>query len=167
MTEPRKDHPSPREELAREVEGYRVSLQELYRRLDAEVARAGPVCELSGRCCRFEEYDHTLFLSDPEAKLLVIDAPEPVRPLDDGASCPWQDVRGRCTARDARPMGCRVYFCDPSYEQTGPEIAERSIALLKEVVDRMGLSWNYAPLHRHLHRLRSEGIFVDPQLPGG
>ena len=27
------------------------------------MARLGPVCQLSGRCCRFKEYGHTLFVS--------------------------------------------------------------------------------------------------------
>ena len=53
--------------------------------------RHGPVCELSGRCCRFHEYGHTLFLPLPEAAVLIADAPPPGRDLDDGDSCPWQD----------------------------------------------------------------------------
>ena len=91
--------------------------------LDAAVARLGPVCRISGRCCRFREYGHTLFLSAPEADYLLSEAPAPVRPLDDGETCPWQDVRGRCTARDARPLGCRVYFCDPAYQDAAPELS--------------------------------------------
>ncbi len=30
--------------------------------------------------------------------VLIADAPHPVRPLDQGATCPWQDGHGRCTA---------------------------------------------------------------------
>ena len=40
-----------------------------------------------------------------------------MRPLDQGATCPWQDSRGHCTAREARPLGCRVYYCDPAFEE--------------------------------------------------
>lgn len=125
-------------------------LTELYAQLDAAVARLAPVCRISGRCCRFREYGHTLFLSGPEFDYLADRAPAPVRPLDDGETCPWQDGQGRCTAREARPMGCRVYFCDPSYEDAAPEISERFIARLKRLADRHSLSWDYAPLHRHL-----------------
>ena len=57
-------------------------LRELYAELDAAVAGSAPVCQISGRCCRFREYGHTLFLSAPEADYLVSEAPEPVRPLD-------------------------------------------------------------------------------------
>ena len=102
----------------------RDELRALYRELDEAVAMTGPVCQLSGRCCRFKDYGHTLFLSAPEALLLVADAPQPPGQLDNGESCPWQDVRGRCTARDARPLGCRVFFCDPSFETHAPELSE-------------------------------------------
>ena len=132
---------------------FRIPLLRLYDEVDAEVRRLGPVCDLSGRCCRFEEYGHTLFLSAPEAALLVADAPAPSRPVDDGATCPWQDDRGHCTARDARPIGCRVYFCDPTYQGQAPVVSETFIGRLKALVDDLGLPWNYAPLHRHLHDL--------------
>lgn len=135
--------------MAREPSFY-DELTELYAQLDAAVARLAPVCRISGRCCRFREYGHTLFLSGPEFDYLANRAPDPVRPLDEGETCPWQDAQGRCTAREARPLGCRVYFCDPSYEDAAPEISERFIAGLKRLAKRHGLSWDYAPLHRHL-----------------
>jgi hypothetical protein len=126
----------------------------VYEQVDAEVARLGPVCQLSGRCCRFKEYGHTLFVSTLEAQHLMQNAPAPERPLDDGETCPWQDPRGQCTARDCRPLGCRVYYCDPAYEPSAYDLSERFIAQLKTVTDKHGLTWNYAPLHRHLEEER-------------
>ena len=128
----------------------REPLAILYRELDAAVAEAGPRCTLSGRCCRFEEYGHTLFLSAPEAAVLLADAPPPSRPLDDGLTCPWQDERGRCTAREARPLGCRVYFCDPTFQEHAPRLSEEFLSRLKAIVVDRGWPWGYAPLHRHL-----------------
>ena len=141
----------------------RGPIQEIYRALDAEVARLAPVCQISGRCCRFQEYDHTLFVSAPEFAILLADAPPPVRPLDDGATCPWQDERGRCTARGARPLGCRVYFCDPNYAPHGPDLAEAAIARLKVVVEELDIPWDYAPLHRHLRAAVESGDYPDPR----
>ncbi len=135
----------------------REALRALYAELDGEIARLGPACALSGRCCRFEEYGHTLFLSAPEAALLVAEAPAPSRPLDEGATCPWQDANGRCTAREARPLGCRVYFCDPTYQPHAPDLSERFIAQLKRLAEVHDLDWDYAPLHRHLRRFAAEG----------
>ncbi|MDR3635504.1 MAG: hypothetical protein P4L84_16990 [Isosphaeraceae bacterium] len=137
---------------------FREALHGLYDALDAEIARLGPVCALSGRCCRFEEYGHTLFLSALEAALLLADAPPPVRPLDDGATCPWQDGQGRCTARSARPLGCRVYYCDPDYEPHAAEVSEAYIARLKRLSEALDLPWNYAPLHRHLRYAEAAGV---------
>ena len=133
----------------------------LYAALDAEVAALGPVCQVSGRCCRFAEYGHTLFLTAPEAALLVADAPPPARPLDDGATCPWQDADGRCTARGARPLGCRVYFCDPAYQGHDGPLTEAYLGRLRRLVERLGLPWGYAPLHRHLADCRSAGLLED------
>jgi len=137
---------------------YWGELRALYDQLDAEVSRLGPVCQLSGRCCRFGEYGHTLFVSALEVEFLLSGAPEASRPLDRGEMCPWQDAQGRCTARGARPLGCRVYYCDPGYQAEGLELSERFIARLKHLADRHGQPWNYAPLHRHLHERRAQGV---------
>ncbi len=144
------------------VDEVREALAILYAELDAAVAEAAPVCRLSGRCCRFEEYGHALFLSAPEAAVLLADAPPPSRPLDDGETCPWQDASGRCTARAARPLGCRVYFCDPAYEGKAPELTERFLARLKALAAARGWPWDYAPLHRHLREAAARGAFADP-----
>ncbi|WP_422926679.1 hypothetical protein [Singulisphaera sp. PoT] len=137
----------------------RNSLQALYAEVDAEIARLAPVCKLSGRCCRFVEYDHTLFMSEVEATLLIEDAPPPVRPLDQGATCPWQDHRGHCTARQARPLGCRVYFCDPAYEYKAPELSERFLSDLRRITTELEFDWNYSPLHAHLDQAARDGRF--------
>ena len=145
---------SPPPELLAEI---RDQLSLLYRDLDAAVAAAGPVCQLSGRCCRFQEYGHTLFLSAAEALLLVADAPQPPGALDDGQTCPWQDHLGRCTARQARPLGCRVYFCDPSFQDAAPELSEVFLTRLKQLARTHDWPWNYAPLHHHLRQAQAEG----------
>lgn len=143
-----------------------AELRELYALLDAEVAERAPVCRISGRCCRFREYGHTLFVSAPEFDYLLAHAPTPVRPVDDGATCPWQDDAGRCSARNARPLGCRVYFCDPAYEGQAPELSERFIARLKRLAERHGLPWDYAPLHWHLEgRVGASGPDDGPGAP--
>jgi len=138
--------------------GFLEELRQLYDDLGIELAKWGPVCALSGRCCRFHEFDHVLFLSEPEARFLASEAPAPLRPLDAGATCPWQDDRGRCQARQARPLGCRIYFCDPSFQEAMPVVGEAFLKRLKALTMRYGLAWNYAPLHHQLRRLRDEGV---------
>jgi hypothetical protein len=117
----------------------------VYAAADAAVAAAGPRCDASGRCCRFAEYGHTLFLSHFEAELLLEAAPPYAKPVGrDG--CPFQ-VGGLCTARESRPLGCRIYFCDPAYQDTGNRITEDSLRELKRIADAHGTGWSYAPLH--------------------
>ena len=121
----------------------------MYAEVDREVAAAGPVCVASGRCCRFKEYDHTLFVSSLEADVLLASAP----PYDPAAVtadfCPFQDGN-LCTAREPRPLGCRVYYCDPSYTETCHAISEKYLRRLKELADAHGVGWHYAPLHTFL-----------------
>src|SRR5436190_2613162 len=69
-TDPRVRQEEPDMTASRETEvatdtwdmaALRASLTLIYRQLDEAVASHGPVCALSGRCCRFSEYGHTLF----------------------------------------------------------------------------------------------------------
>ena len=121
----------------------------IYAAADAAVKAAGPRCDASGRCCRFTEYGHTLFLSHFEAEILLESAPPYETPVTrDG--CPFQ-VNNLCTARDARPLGCRIYFCDPAYQETGNAITEDAIAALKRLADEHDAGWRYAPLHVFLN----------------
>src|SRR6201984_3277725 len=104
---------------------------ELYADVDRDVAAAGPVCIASGRCCRFKEYGHVLFLSNLEAEVLLAGAPPYNRPVS-ADFCPFQ--KGNlCPAREPRPLGCRVYYCDPSYQETGNQITETYLARLKSL----------------------------------
>ncbi|MCX7700094.1 MAG: hypothetical protein N2039_04395 [Gemmataceae bacterium] len=127
----------------------REELLQLYAEVDAEVQAAGPRCDQSGRCCRFTEWGHVLFLSSLEAEHLLASAPAFSRPVSpDG--CPFQ-VDRLCTAREVRPLGCRIYFCDPTYQETGQRIMERAIQRLKRLYEEEGLPWHYAPLHSFLN----------------
>ena len=127
----------------------RAAVEAVYAAADHAVAEAGPRCDASGRCCRFKEYGHTLFLSHFEAEILLESALPFAQPVSaDG--CPFQ-VNGLCTARESRPLGCRIYFCDPSYQETGNRITEESLAALKRIADEHDTGWMYAPLHVHLN----------------
>lgn len=116
--------------------------------VDAAVREAAPVCDLSGRCCRFREYGHTLFISRPEAELLLQQG-IPAGAAIDESGCPFQQGV-MCTARERRPLGCRVYFCDPLYAGRGETISEEFIGRLKDLHRVEHVSWEYRPLHHFL-----------------
>jgi hypothetical protein len=124
---------------------------EIYHEVDAEVRAAGPVCVASGRCCRFKEYGHTLFVSNLEADVLLSQAPAYQPPVSPDF-CPFQKDN-LCTAREPRPLGCRVYYCDPAYQETGNRITEKYLQRLKQLAEENGLPWRYAPLHTFLNAM--------------
>jgi hypothetical protein len=130
-------------------------VRDLYREVDAEVAAAGPLCVASGRCCRFKEYGHTLFLSSLEAEVLLAAASAYERPVTPDY-CPFQKDN-LCTAREPRPLGCRVYYCDPAYQETGNRITEKYLRRLKELAEAHGAAWQYAPLHHFLNAAGEAG----------
>lgn len=130
-------------------EPIRRAVLQVYREADRAVADAGPVCVASGRCCRFKEFGHTLFLSNLEADVLLAAAPpyDPAQVTADG--CPFQQGN-LCTAREPRPLGCRVYYCDPAYQERAAAITETYLGRLKRLAEEHDVAWRYAPLHQFL-----------------
>jgi len=129
-------------------------LGELYDDLEREIAALAPKCELSGRCCDFPKSGLTLFATDLELQWLR----EQTRGggNDDPALCPhWRG--GRCEAREGRPLGCRVYFCDPGFQATGNAISETYLRRLKELAEEFGAGWRYAPLNHFLNDADGRG----------
>jgi Fe-S-cluster containining protein len=124
-------------------------VRDLYAVVDAEVAAAGPRCDASGRCCRFKEWGHVLFLSQLEAEVLLASAPPYALPVS-ADFCPFQKDN-LCTAREPRPLGCRIYFCDPAYQETGNQIMESALSKLKQIAREHEIGWRYAPLHVFLN----------------
>jgi Fe-S-cluster containining protein len=122
---------------------------EIYDEADAEVRAAGPVCVASGRCCRFKEWGHVLYISNLEADVLLAAAPPYEKPVS-ADFCPFQKDK-LCTAREPRPLGCRVYYCDPNYQEIGTQITEKYLRRLKAVAQEHGVEWRYAPLHTFLN----------------
>lgn len=106
-------------------------LAALYAEVDAFVARSGSVCILRGQCCRFEEAGHELFASALEADYALARHPEPPAPEAPGR-CPFH-VRGRCTAREGRPLACRTYFCDRRTSEVLAEAHEHFLARLRAI----------------------------------
>src|SRR4029078_813190 len=77
----------------------------------------------------------------------------PAGAVIDDAGCPFQ-VNGLCTARERRPLGCRVYYCDPRYAGVGEDLSAQSIRQLKALHNATDTDWEYRPL---VHFLREQG----------
>ncbi len=118
-----------------------LALRQLYEALDRELQAIRPVCELSGRCCRFAEYGHSLFVTDLELQELFLRHGPPNEPI--GETCPYQSSTGTCEAREGRPLGCRVYFCDPTYQSVMPELTEQHHRQLVALHERERVPYRY------------------------
>ncbi len=132
----------------------KAGLLQIYEDLAQDLAQLAPVCDLSGRCCRFKEYDHRLYISRTEAELLLQDG-LPVDAVINEDNCPFQ--KGQlCTAREKRPFGCRVYFCDPKYAGQAEILSEKYLEQLRELHRETDTVWEYGELHLFLHEAAAQ-----------
>lgn len=115
----------------------------LYSELDHEIRAHTPRCEMSGLCCRFEEADHVLYATALETDYAVAQHPKAPAPEAPGR-CPYH-VKGICTAREGRPIGCRTYFCDPLTEDVLLEVHEEYLGKLRVLERLLGYPAAYAP----------------------
>jgi Fe-S-cluster containining protein len=144
--------------------------------VDAEIAARQPVCRASGKCCKFEEYGHRLYVTGAELALFArqLDAPPdsathrsmpiqtaPPRPMvslpqffssDAPRGCPYQ-IDGLCTAREARPLGCRIYFCDERTTLWQNDLYERFHTRLTELHQQHAAPYAYVEWRAGLRSL--------------
>jgi hypothetical protein len=119
-----------------------ADLAALLARVDAAVAEKAPTCRACGRCCRFAEFGHRLYVSTGELALLTSHpAPHASRP----GLCPCQDG-AECTARDGRALGCRVFFCDAGLTAWSNALYERFHAEIRRLHERHGVEYFYVDL---------------------
>lgn len=125
-----------------------AALRLLYDEVAREIAARAPVCELRGICCDFEREDHLLYATRLETDFAIAMAQEHAPALAPAATeepaqrclCPfWKN--GMCTHRTGRPLGCRIYFCDPDYD--GPPIYERFHAAIRALCEATGYPYAY------------------------
>jgi Fe-S-cluster containining protein len=70
------------------------------------------------------------------------------------SACPYLHDN-RCTAREARPLGCRVFFCDPAWRGKGEDLTERFLRRIGALSERLGIERDYRPFLEHLDTFRS------------
>ena len=115
-----------------------------YEKVDQSMILLPQSCVACGCCCNFAVSEHRLYASTLEFIYLL--APHQAAPL-----APHQDIcpflqDGKCTARERRMLGCRVYFCrHSSAERIQAEASyEYWLTTLKQLHKKYGLDWRYA-----------------------
>jgi Fe-S-cluster containining protein len=114
----------------------------VYDEVRAEIEQRKPVCQLSGRCCKFEEYGHRLYVSTLELAAFMAAGGSNEAPGWDGKGCPFQ-VGKLCGVHTRRPFGCRMYFCDFTAQEWQNAEYEKFHARLKTLHDELGVPYFY------------------------
>ncbi len=146
----------------------RDAVARVYADLQSEIDARRPVCSASGKCCRFEEYGHRLYVTTLElaafvAELPVADCQLPVRatslpvlatgnPQRATSSCPFQ-IDNLCSVHAIRPFGCRMFFCDATATQWQNERYEQFHAELKRLHDVLDVPYFYVEWRQALGAL--------------
>jgi Fe-S-cluster containining protein len=119
----------------------RAAVEAVYHAVQGEIDARRPACAVSGRCCRFEEYGHRLYVTTLElAAFVQRDAPSPG--MWDGAGCPFQRAK-LCTVHPIRPFGCRMFFCDATSIAWQNDAYERYHAQLKQLHEELTVPYFY------------------------
>ena len=117
-------------------------LREILTDADAAIATHGPICRECGKCCDFAKMDHRLFVSTGELALLTTITP-PCAPSP--LHCPYQ-LALTCSAREFRPLGCRIYYCEQATTALFNDIYERYHRQILSTHRRCDIPYYYTEL---------------------
>ncbi|MEM9790436.1 MAG: hypothetical protein AAF842_08510 [Planctomycetota bacterium] len=129
------------------------AIEAVHRRIGEAVAQRGPRCDQSGRCCRFGDYGHDLYVTGLEIAVFRRRAAEPVLgatesgkvtlpQLGDERVCPYMVDRS-CSVHAARPAGCRIFFCEPGTQDWQQGLYEQSLDAIRQLHNERGLPYRY------------------------
>ena len=130
--------------LAGQDAAFLAAMADVYRRADAETTRGRALCLGGGACCKFDLTAHRLYLSTGELAFLCQSPPADPRRCRLGR-CPYQ-VAARCSARQHRPLGCRLFFCDPRARDWSRPCHERYHREIQLLHERRRVPYLYAEL---------------------
>lgn len=152
-----------------------ASLREAHESIAGDVRASSPVCTASGRCCDFRRTGHDLFVTGLEVAWTLDRIPAEravdaagIAAAEARGDCPFlvaDGSIGRCGVHPARPMGCRVYFCDPTRDRFVQDLAERGASLVRAMHDRFGVPYVYAEWRALLRCFADAGIAAAPTRP--
>ena len=107
-------------------------MRAFYAEVDRAVAAHRPRCQNRGACCRFDSFGHSLYVTTSELAFFVAGNRHRRRPVGSRQTCPYQRD-GLCDAREHRPLGCRIFFCDPDAQSWQPDEYESHLRALKQI----------------------------------
>ncbi|MGA2497138.1 MAG: hypothetical protein ABSH20_05325 [Tepidisphaeraceae bacterium] len=133
-----------------------AAVHAVYADLQQQIDLRRPLCQLSGRCCHFEEWGHRLYVTTMElAAFMAGRGASPMPPSgtgsdrlpsdprsSDGRGCPFQANR-LCGVHPLRPFGCRVYFCDGTAQAWQQDQYQQFHARFRRLHDELAVPYFY------------------------
>lgn len=157
---------SRRAEIDRAITTLYDDIGQAIRDAPADGPQGPPVCNASGRCCKFESFGHRLYVTGleiawflgkvsgnelvgsgaatdisgepPGLALPVIEHGREALP----DACRYQ-VDGLCSTHTIRPLGCRIFFCTPGTNDWQHAVYERFLDRLRSLHSVHGLPYRY------------------------
>jgi len=139
------------------------AMRKLYAEADCAIAEKNATCWNKGDCCRFGQYGHRLYVTSLEVAYYLAtgppdnassDHPEFTRrggwrpsslPVLNGSAadtCPHA-FDGKCHARDRRPLGCRIFYCDPNAQHWQGPLTEEFLTRLRSLHETLSVPYFY------------------------
>jgi Fe-S-cluster containining protein len=131
----------------------REAIASVYDDVSKETETQKPVCVMSGRCCRFEEFGHRLYVTTIETAAFV----SQLAPGHDRGpnGCPFQ-VGKICGVHAIRPFGCRIFFCDSNATEWQRNAYERFHARIKRLHEQLDVPYFYVEWREALRAIEHE-----------
>jgi hypothetical protein len=124
-----------------------AAVRQLYDEADRRIAAQSPVCWNKGECCRFGQFGHRLYVTALEVVYYLATAEQCASPEGEARvtedACPHARD-GKCHARPRRPLGCRVFYCDPAAQHWQGPLTEEMLARLQRLHEELQVPYFYA-----------------------
>ncbi len=130
-------------------------MDSLYREIDSRIGMVQGTCDNCKRCCDFALSGLNLFVTNVELACFLLHTDQ--IPEITGARCPFLDDRAGCSARAARPIGCRTFFCKPPAGYDQQILYEEALSAVKQFVRERDLPYFYVEWIRTLKTLPEGG----------
>ncbi len=132
-----------------------AALRRFYLKADRRIAEKNATCWNRGQCCQFGQFGHRLYVTALEVVYYLAEAPRQdpgvtpsassvvdVPPITQDA-CPHA-FAGKCHARTRRPLGCRIFYCDPNTQAWQGPLTETLLAELRGLHESLAVPYFYA-----------------------
>lgn len=133
----------------------RSAMTQFFDEADRRISAQPATCWNRGLCCRFGEYGHRLYVTALEVCYYLATGAMPPPPTGD--VCPHA-VEGMCHARDRRPLGCRIFFCDVAAQYWQGPLTEELLGRLRDLHAKLDVPYFYADWIGVLRALREHDL---------